>query len=281
MQDFVDSFNDHRRKFFNPGSSLTVDESFAEWNGLGGSWINIGLPMYMSLDRKPHDGCEIQDAADGDSGVLLRLIIVKSPDEVAKQQREAPKPWHDFNITHGGKVLFSLVEPWLDTGHIVVGHSAFASVRTTEMLEERNTGFLGSIKQAITGFPMKFLSTMETGGSRGGKFSLTNECHCFGQLCLTISTVTESKVLVRKTGERVDMMAVMTVDRNRQYYVATRGSSKDAFVSRERWQQGSDTTAKPTKERIEFNRPDVVSMYHRIAGKIDTQDISIDAVALL
>ena len=212
MQDFVDSFNNHRRKFFNPGSSLTVDESFAEWNGVGGSWINIGLPMYMSLDRKPHDGCEIQDAADGDSGVLLCWIIVKSPDEVAKQQREAPKPWHDFNITHGGKVLISLVEPWLDTGHIVVGHSAFASVRTTEMLEERNTGFLGSIKQATTGFPMKFLSTMETGGSRRGKFNLTNERHCFGQLCLTISTVTESKVLVRKTGERVDMMDVMTVE---------------------------------------------------------------------
>ena len=50
---------------------ICVDESMSRWYGLGGSWINIGLPMYVSIDRKPESGCEIQNAACGISGVML------------------------------------------------------------------------------------------------------------------------------------------------------------------------------------------------------------------
>ena len=38
-------------------------------------WINHGLPMYVAIDRKPKDGAEIQNSADGDSGIMLRLKI--------------------------------------------------------------------------------------------------------------------------------------------------------------------------------------------------------------
>ena len=54
---------------FHPGNAICVDESIVQWYALGGQWVNDGLPMYMAVDRKPKNGCEIQNSADGDSGV--------------------------------------------------------------------------------------------------------------------------------------------------------------------------------------------------------------------
>jgi hypothetical protein len=52
-------------------------ESLSKWYGLGGSWINMGLPHYIAIDRKPEDGCDIQNAACGCSGVMMQLKLVK------------------------------------------------------------------------------------------------------------------------------------------------------------------------------------------------------------
>ena len=73
IDDFVQNFNDHRRSTFIPGSTICVDESISRWYGLGGSWVKKGLPHYVAIDRKPENGCEIQNSACGVSGVLLRL----------------------------------------------------------------------------------------------------------------------------------------------------------------------------------------------------------------
>ena len=33
--------------FFTPGDTVCVDESMIRWYGLGGSWINMGLPTFV------------------------------------------------------------------------------------------------------------------------------------------------------------------------------------------------------------------------------------------
>jgi Transposase IS4 len=78
VQDFVDRINDHRKKYFSPSSIICVDESISRWYGLGGHWINMGLPMYVAMDRKPEDGCEIQNACCGRSGIMMQLRLVRS-----------------------------------------------------------------------------------------------------------------------------------------------------------------------------------------------------------
>jgi hypothetical protein len=83
VEDFVDNFNEHRKKYVKPSDTLCVDESISRWYGLGGHWINMGLPMYISLDRKPEDGAEIQNVCDGHSNIMLRLKLVKSAQEAA------------------------------------------------------------------------------------------------------------------------------------------------------------------------------------------------------
>jgi len=78
VDDFVNNINEHRKCFFSNSYRICVDESIFRWYGLGGSWINTGLPMYVAIQRKPEDGCEVQNAACGLCGIMMQLRIVKS-----------------------------------------------------------------------------------------------------------------------------------------------------------------------------------------------------------
>ena len=78
VDDFVDRYNEHQKKYFSPSDLICVDESMSRWYGMGGSWINGGLPHFVALDRKPDDGCEIQNCCDGRIGLMMRLKLVKS-----------------------------------------------------------------------------------------------------------------------------------------------------------------------------------------------------------
>jgi len=81
VQDFIDRVNAHRVAHFHPSDTICVDESISRWCGLGGSWINKGLPHYVSIDRKPEDGAEIQDSCCGKCNIMMRLKLVKTPTE--------------------------------------------------------------------------------------------------------------------------------------------------------------------------------------------------------
>ena len=81
VEDFVRNFNDHRAQFFHPGWLICADESISRWYGLGGHWINTGLPMYVSIDRKPEDGMEIQNACCAHSGIMYQIKLVKTAEE--------------------------------------------------------------------------------------------------------------------------------------------------------------------------------------------------------
>lgn len=65
VDDFVKMFNVSREKNFSPSSFLWGDESMIRWYGLCGRWINtiwintIGIPMFVAMDKKPEDRCEI------------------------------------------------------------------------------------------------------------------------------------------------------------------------------------------------------------------------------
>ena len=54
-----------------------MDEYISHCYVLGDGWINICIPMYIVIDSKPENGCQIYNSAYGNSGVMLRLLIVK------------------------------------------------------------------------------------------------------------------------------------------------------------------------------------------------------------
>ncbi|KAG7345146.1 transposase IS4 [Nitzschia inconspicua] len=130
VDDFVEQFNEHMAQAFVPSEHICVDESISRWYGEGGHWINMGLPCYVAIDRKPENGCEIQNAACGQSGIMLRLKLVKTAAEESTTTQV-----HDEHLLHGTNVLKFLVSPWSFSGRIVCADSYFASVGAAEELK--------------------------------------------------------------------------------------------------------------------------------------------------
>ena len=156
VDDFVKNFNEHRAQNFFPSDEICVDKSMSRWYGQGGHWINHGLPMYVAIDRKPENGCEIQNAACGRSGVMLRLKIVKTAEE-----ENASAEADDDGNNHGTNVLKFLVEPWVRTDRCICADSYFASVNAVTVMRTMGLRFIGVVKTATKKFPMSYLSNLE------------------------------------------------------------------------------------------------------------------------
>ena len=242
VDDFVSLFNAHRAAYFVPSHILTADESIFRWYGMGGSWINEGLPMYIAIDRKPEDGCEIQNTCDGISGVMLYLKIVKAAEDVEGGEHD------DAGLPHGGKVLKELVLPWANTNRIVCADSYFASVPVALELLKIGLRFIGVVKTATKQFPMAWLSSQEMNqrGDRIGLVSRNDEGH-------------------------PHMLSLVFMDRNRQYFIATASSMAEGEVARRtRWrQENPEPNAPPERVEIELPQPLVTELYYAACGKID------------
>lgn len=121
VDDFVTRFNEHRAMYFNSSDRICVDESMSRWYGQGEFGINKGLPQYIAIDRKPENGCQIQNEACGTSMIMIRLRLV--------QTAEGEDPGEDeAGVPHGAQVLRKHVNPWRMTGRVVCADSYFASV---------------------------------------------------------------------------------------------------------------------------------------------------------
>jgi Transposase IS4 len=76
VNEFVSAVNTHRRTMVTPSEHIYVDESIARWHGQGGHWIDMGLPHYVVIDRKPENGCVVQNAACGRKGIMLNIRLL-------------------------------------------------------------------------------------------------------------------------------------------------------------------------------------------------------------
>jgi hypothetical protein len=244
IDEFIDNFNEHRAKTFLPSELICVDESISRWYGQGGEWINHGLPMYVAMDRKPENGCEIQNAACGRSGVMIRLKIVKTATEA-----EALGANEDDNgLLHGTKVLKELIQPWAFTNRMVCADSYFASVGTAEELLKLRTRFIGVVKTATRRFPMQLLSTKEL-HQRGDRYGL-----------------------VSKNADGIPyLLSFVWMDRDRRYFIASGSSLSDGTpIVRTRWRQvGDDPESDPTRVELTIAQPKAAEVYYSACSKID------------
>lgn len=199
--------------------------------------------MYVAIDRKPENGCEIQNACCGRSTVMLRLKIVKTAEEEATHLEE-----DQVGLLHGTKVLLSLIEPWIYSRRTVLGDSYFASVGAAEKLASLGLGFIGVVKTATKRFPMRYLSQLElqVRGDRKG-------------------------VVHRNEAGTPDMLAFVWMDKNRRYFIATSSSLQVGVpYVRDRWRQ-VDQTPNAMAERVELTvpQPKACEIYYSGCGKID------------
>lgn len=150
----MDAINKHRRQHCKPSELLGVDESISRWYGLGGSWIDVGSPHYVALERKPENGLEVQNVACGRSGISMGLKIVKSADKTAANDDQLY-----VQLNHGTKILADPCAPWNDFERIVCGDSYFASVQAAETLLAKNLRFTGVIKTYTKRFPISYFNS--------------------------------------------------------------------------------------------------------------------------
>ena len=231
-----------KHKFF-PSDEIYVDEYMSRWFGQGGHWINHGLPMYVAIDRKPENGCEIQNAACGRSGVMIRLKIVKTAEE-----ENASAVTEDDGNNHGTNVLKFLVEPWVRTDCCVCADSYFASINAVTVLRMMGLRFIGVVKTATKKFPMSYLSNLEL-VQRGDYKGL----------------------VARGTNGQPTMLSFVWMDQDCRYFIAS-ASLLDSGIpySRNRWRQVSlELDALPENVELTIPQPKATEVYYRTCGVID------------
>ena len=74
------------------------------------------------MERKPDNGCEIQDACDGRSKVMIRLKLLKGSVDNKLLANEDP------GGLHGTRVMKQLFAPWRNSGRVVCADSYFSPV---------------------------------------------------------------------------------------------------------------------------------------------------------
>lgn len=207
IDNFVSNFNSHRATKYYPSDRICVDESISRWYGLGGSWIDIGLPTYVAMDRKPENGCEIQNCCDGKSGIMLQLRVVKSVTDENEDE--------DDGINHGTKILLDLVKPWWNkVRRVICADSYFSSVQTTIMCKAKGLEYVGVVKTATRSYPMHYLTRVPL-SDRG-----------------------KHHAVVHKTNGLLDMVAFVWVDRERRYFITNSSSLEPGtIIERQRWRQ--------------------------------------------
>ena len=215
----------------------------SQWYGQGGHWINHGLPMYVAIDRKPENGCEIQNAACGHSGVMIRLKIVKTAEE-----ENASAVTDDDGNNHGTNVLKFLVEPWVRTDRCVCVDSYFASVNAVTVLRMMGLCFIGVFKTVNKKFPMSYLSNLEL-----------VQCGDYKGL------------VARGTDEQPTMLSFVWMDQDRHYFIASASSLDSGILySQNRWRQVSlELDALPENVELTIPQPKAIEVYYRTCGVID------------
>ena len=77
--------------------------------------INDGLPQYIAIDRNPENDREIPDAADGVSGIMMQLKLVKTSSGEYIQY-----PGKHDGLLQGLKVMLNIFQPWVNKQQRVV-----------------------------------------------------------------------------------------------------------------------------------------------------------------
>ena len=255
IDDMVNIFNRHREENFIPSEWICVDESISRWYGLGRGWINIGLPMYIAIDRKPESGCELQNSACGSSGVMLRLLVVKNEEDSNLHTIE-----NNIGMAHGTAILKYLTLPWANSQRGVCADSYFASVSSAEEMLRIGLRFIGVVKTATKKFPMTYLSSIEFIEGRG---------QCEG-------------VVLKDNQGIPTMMSYTWMDKDRQYFISKASSLAEGNpYQRIRWRQqeldlnlndnedrGSNNED-PIRQELTVPQPKCSEIYYDVCASID------------
>ena len=169
-------------------------------------------------------------------GITIRIENVVSAEDTSLRDFESEH-------LHRTAVTLPLLQPWFHTNRVVCADSYFASVPTAESLYEKGLRFTGVVKTSTKKYPMKYLSHLEIAEKR------------------------KHVTLVSKPIAGPHLMAVMWVDRDRNYFISSVGTTNGGTpIYRERWRTRHGVTR---KEELSIRIPSVCEQYYETCSQID------------
>ena len=101
--------------------------------------------MYITIDKKPENSCEIQNVACSQSTIILLLLIVKDEEDYDLHTQD-----NNEGLDHGTAIPKYLTLHWANSQRDVCADSYFASVRSAEEMMRIGIRFIGVVKTATT-----------------------------------------------------------------------------------------------------------------------------------
>jgi Transposase IS4 len=142
------------------------------------------------------------------------------------------------------------VQPWANTGCIVVADSYFTSVQAAIRLWGIGLCFIGTVKTATKQFPMSYLGSCIMHAGRGDRRAL----------------------LSRMPNDPCTLMAYCWIDRDRRYFISTCSSMAPGNPCiRWRWTQVAVTSTGllPIYQEVIVQQPQSTEIYYNSCARID------------
>lgn len=153
IRDVWDMFVLQLRKFYIPGSDVTVDEQLVPFRGR--------CPFRQYIPSKPAKyGIKIWWACDATTSYPLNAAVYLG--RQPGQQRE---------VNQGANVVKSLIRPWYRSGRNVVGDNLFTSVPLVEELLTQGLTYVGTVRQNKPDLPPAVLAASRDAGTSMFGFS--------------------------------------------------------------------------------------------------------------
>ena len=221
--------------------------------GTAATISTLACRITFVMDCKPDKGGEIQTLADVFSGIVICLKVVKSAGKekaIAKVLDLDPK---EGAYGKGTRVLLELMKTWLGGNRLVT--------TDTYSLKERDTDFIGNVKQCNAAFPKAYLDTLI--------LSKRRDCHVLA--------------LINEDTGKIELVAMTWLDCNWRDFVGTAyGIGEGEKISCKRaCQLNKSSNAPPNKIIIKVETPKMIEQYHKGVGTIDFHNrVCVDEVPL-
>jgi len=256
IRGLIDAFNYRMAESLEPGPQLCVDECMSSWKGMSSEIAGIfGVPHVTKIARKPEGvGTELKSIADGSTGALLRLDIMEG------KRRNSQKEFANFGA--GTAQVLRLSKNYFGSGRLIIGDSAFSSVKTCLECKARGLFYAGVVKSAHKQFPKAYLTNWlenHKGRNNRGKFILMR--------------TTEP---AKDTIPQQEIFALGWSDKKGKQFIFNSGTTLDGNPSvrkrhRSEWNDERHQYEFKTYEKV-VNRPKIVEDIFKSFSVIDIHD---------
>lgn len=143
----VEKFNEIIQDIYKPGPHLTIDEMLVEFHG------RVQFRQY--IPTKPGKfGIKIYWITEAESAFPLRCLVYVGQQTLSREEI-------DQNGSHVAALTMKLISPFLNCGRNLTGDNFFTDLHTANLLLEKNTTYVGTVRSSKRFLPEKAKSTVD------------------------------------------------------------------------------------------------------------------------